>query len=94
VSGYSGDAGDSLQYKGDLNGDGGFGNYSHNGMKFTTYDRDHDKHAAKNCVSGGGWWYNRCFVACLTCNSANSTWGTLPSAPRRLVNSRMMIKPH
>jgi len=94
VSGYSGDAGDSLQYEGDLNGGGGFGNFNHNGMKFTTNDRDNDRRTDNyNCAPdrGGGWWYNHCFWACLTCNSDNNEWGTLPSV--YVVNSRMMIKP-
>ena len=34
VSGYSGDAGDSLQYEGDYYGNDA-GNYYHNGMKFS-----------------------------------------------------------
>jgi len=93
VSGYSGDAGDSLQYEGEWNGDGLFGNYVHNGMSFTTFDQDNDRHASYNCAPdrGGGWWYNRCFMACLTCNSANNEWWTLHS--EHIVNSRMMIKP-
>jgi len=94
VSRYSGDAGDSLQYEGDLNGNGHFGYYNHNGMKFTTYDQDNDNSGTGNCAParGGGWWYNHCFWACLTCNSANYAWDTLPSIVH-VVNSRMMIKP-
>ena len=38
VSGYSGDAGNSLQYEGDYNGDEDFGYYKHDGMMFSTYD--------------------------------------------------------
>ncbi|XP_060600370.1 fibrinogen-like protein 1 [Ruditapes philippinarum] len=47
VSGYSGTAGDSLEW--------------HNGMMFSTYDRDHDK-SSSNCAERwhGAWWYNRC----------------------------------
>lgn len=50
VSGYTGDAGDALS--------------SHNGMKFSTFDKD-DDHSEENCAakSGGGWWYNRCQAA-------------------------------
>jgi len=53
VSGYSGNAGyDALSY--------------HNGMMFTTYDRDNDPYTSSsyngNCavLNGGGFWYNKC----------------------------------
>ena len=93
VSGYSGDAGDSLQYEGDYNGNGRFGHYDHNGMKFTTIDHDNDEHTADNCAvaRGGGWWYKKCYYACLTCNSEKNGWWTL--SLHYVVNSRMMIKP-
>ncbi|XP_060922662.1 fibrinogen alpha chain [Limanda limanda] len=53
VSGYTGDAGDGLAApKSDV---------SHDGMKFSTFDRDNDKWE-ENCAAtyGGGWWYNSC----------------------------------
>ncbi|XP_060580117.1 fibrinogen-like protein 1 [Ruditapes philippinarum] len=48
VSGYSGTAGDSLAF--------------HNGMMFSTYDRDHDTYSSGNCAKArhGAWWYNYC----------------------------------
>ena len=48
VSGYSGDAGDSLNL--------------HNGRQFTTKDQDNDKSDTENCASTykGAWWYNAC----------------------------------
>jgi len=48
VAGYSGNAGqDSLSY--------------HDGMRFSTYDRDNDQ-TSVNCAvrHGGGFWHNRC----------------------------------
>ena len=47
ISGYSGSAGDSLKY--------------HNGMKFTTKDRDNDANSG-NCATAhsGAWWYKSC----------------------------------
>ncbi|XP_025102349.1 uncharacterized protein LOC112568967 [Pomacea canaliculata] len=47
VSGYSGDAGDSLEY--------------HNNKSFTTYDRDNDE-VYFNCAANnhGAWWYKEC----------------------------------
>ncbi|XP_053387297.1 uncharacterized protein LOC123543147 [Mercenaria mercenaria] len=49
VSGYSGNAGDSLKY--------------HNGMAFTTFDNDNDKHSSLNCAIyyHGAWWYKTCY---------------------------------
>ena len=35
-----------------------------NGMKFTTFDRDHDEWGKGNCATkhgnDGGWWYRYC----------------------------------
>ena len=45
---FQGDAGNSLTY--------------HNGMMFSTRDRDNDKHYGWNCAKQwkGAWWFNRC----------------------------------
>ncbi len=50
VGGYSGTAGDSL--------------ILHNGMKFSTYDRDNDVWG-RNCAAEfkGGWWHKSCFTS-------------------------------
>lgn len=52
VSGYHGTAGDALT-----------GYRTHDGMPFSTRDRDHDNRYYDNCaeVYSGGWWFNDCF---------------------------------
>jgi ficolin len=48
IGGYSGDAGDSMAWQ--------------NGMNFTTFDEDNDRHSSINCAITfkGAWWYNHC----------------------------------
>lgn len=50
VSGFYGNAGDSLSY--------------HNGMRFSTKDLDNDIHN-RNCAAEnkGGWWFNGCYFS-------------------------------
>jgi len=93
VAGYIGDAGDSLQYEGDWLGDGKFGRYIHDGMDFTTYDRDNDGNN-KNCANsrGGGWWYNSCYHVCLTCSPNHYGWWSESLPGGYVIISRMMLK--
>ena len=48
IAGYTGTAGNSLTY--------------HNGMQFSTKDRDNDRYSSGSCASAnrGAWWYNSC----------------------------------
>ncbi|XP_078493176.1 ficolin-3-like [Ciona intestinalis] len=69
VSGYSGNAGDSLS--------------NHNGNSFTTFDRDHDTWSG-NCAVGahGAWWYSGChfsnlngeYLNCQTNTNRAASW--------------------
>eukprot|EP00795_Rhopilema_esculentum_P002276 gene2276-17889_t len=47
---------------GEYSGDGADSLINHNGMRFTTFDRDHDFHPFTNCAinSVGAWWYKAC----------------------------------
>ncbi|RVE60786.1 hypothetical protein OJAV_G00185020 [Oryzias javanicus] len=69
VEGYSGNAGNCfLEGSPELFGENRTMTI-HNGMMFSTYDRDNDNwnpgDPSKQCAreDGGGWWYNRCHSA-------------------------------
>ena len=85
VTGYSGDAYDVMNY-GTIADD-----YFHNGMNFTTYDRDNDRWSG-NCASeyGGGWWYNACIS--INLNGLYDSSGFSVSYLGRCSVSRMMMK--
>jgi len=82
VAGYSGNAGsDALSY--------------HNGMMFSTYDRDNDLVSSYNCAAsfGGGFWYKNCALCYV--NGALSRgccyWSHLPGG-HQLQSSRMWLQ--
>ena len=88
VGGYSGNAGDSLA--------------AHNGMFFSTYDRDNDR-LASNFVKTyrGAWWHNQCNYSNLNGNyppASGSTdpkfisWYHLASAYGDIVFSEIKIR--
>ncbi|XP_058126802.1 microfibril-associated glycoprotein 4-like [Anopheles ziemanni] len=82
---HNGTAGDSLTY--------------HEGMKFSTIDRDYDQFSG-NCVSllKGPWWHKECHKSNLNgqyLNEAKSTsmhWDTFKNACQGLAFSRMMVR--
>ncbi|ELU18722.1 hypothetical protein CAPTEDRAFT_166059 [Capitella teleta] len=90
VSGYSGDAGDSLSYQ--------------SGSQFSTADADNDSHAS-HCanVYPGAWWYKGCIKSLLngeyfpdgTPSKAHTGiyWRDWRGSSYSLKASRMMFKP-
>ncbi|XP_052079171.1 angiopoietin-related protein 6-like [Mytilus californianus] len=95
VEGYSGNAGDSLSYPGDQN---------HNGMMFSTIDRDNDRYQ-DNCAARfkGAWWYNACHLANLNreylggqySSEANGiVWEKWKGYQYSLKTTKIMIKRH
>lgn len=97
LSGYSGNAGDSL-----TNTSTGVGyDVNHNGMNFTTYDSDNDNMIPDgSCAvkTKGSWWFNNCWYSLLTGQFATQymSWYTLHDSGiqnnGRLRATRMMIR--
>jgi len=80
VAGYSGNAGYDA-----------FG-WLHNGLMFSTYDRDNDQHSSRHCAAywGGGFWYSAC--SAYNVNSARHFyWVGLPGGDS-LQSSRMWLQ--
>ena len=78
VGSYSGSAKDNLAY--------------HNGMAFSTKDRDNDEQDSGNCAvtQKGAWWYKSCYHSNLNSNygSGDYQWNWGP-----LLASEMKLKP-
>ena len=87
ISGYSGTAGDQLVH--------------HNGMRFSTKDRDHDTWSTASCAVDhkGGWWYSACAHSNLNALfSRGSTypyifWDLLPVLTFTEMKIRGIVKP-
>ena len=80
VDGYSGNAGYSA-----------FG-YHHNGLMFSTYDRDNDLQPLRHCAAwaGGGFWYNTCGGCIVNAVRGAFYWVGLPGGDY-LQSSRMWL---
>jgi hypothetical protein len=49
---------------------------AHNGLKFSTRDKDNDKYSSTNCANsyGNGWWYNQCYYVNLNNHEGTDRW--------------------
>ncbi|VDH97400.1 Hypothetical predicted protein [Mytilus galloprovincialis] len=83
IHGYTGTAGDSLDY--------------HNKMMFTTKDKDNDQWRNENCADyrKGAWWYKYCIKSNLNGKYGNRNSGQIfwtKWTKESLKSTRMMIK--
>uniref|UniRef100_H2YFF4 Fibrinogen C-terminal domain-containing protein n=1 Tax=Ciona savignyi TaxID=51511 RepID=H2YFF4_CIOSA len=89
VTGYSGDAGDSLSSH-------------HNGRRFSTKDADNDIYVGANCtvLLHGAWWYGSChhsnlngeYLKCQTTTLRAASWGTFHDLKYSLKFIEMKIR--
>ncbi len=91
IGGYSGNAGDSM--------------VPHNGMKFSTYDRDNDASTTnENCAAKwkGAWWFERChqvnlngiFPTARSMDGIYMSWFTLKNSHGNIVFSKIRVRYH
>ena len=80
IAGYTGTAGDSLTY--------------HNGMPFTTKDRDNDQWSGGNCATTwhGPWWHKRCHHSNLNGDYLSGLSGDHRVQWYHFLNNRISLK--
>ena len=88
IKGFTGNSGPSLHY--------------HNGMKFSTKDKDNDEASSKHCAEEchGAWWYKNCLESSLNSiyptsadrNISYMTWIGLKGYEGGVFFSEMKIK--
>ncbi|XP_032309202.1 ryncolin-2-like [Drosophila ananassae] len=91
----------ALQSLGNSSGSAGDALATHLGQKFTTKDRDNDKHATANCAVtySSAWWYNACHHSNLAGKYGDNThgkginWYQFKGHTYSLKRAQMMIRP-
>ncbi|SPP81884.1 ryncolin-2-like [Drosophila guanche] len=91
----------ALESLGNTSGNAGDALATHLGQKFTTRDRDNDKHAASNCAVtySSAWWYNACHHSNLAGKYGDNThgkginWYQFKGHTYSLKRAQMMIRP-
>ncbi|XP_017047713.2 ryncolin-2-like [Drosophila ficusphila] len=91
----------ALESLGNTSGNAGDAMATHLGQKFTTKDRDNDKHATLNCATNynSAWWYNACHHSNLAGKYGDNThgkginWYQFKGHTYSLKRAQMMIRP-
>ncbi|XP_017130074.1 ryncolin-2-like [Drosophila elegans] len=91
----------ALESLGNTSGNAGDAMATHLGQKFTTKDRDNDKHKTVNCAIhfSGAWWHNDCHHSNLAGKYGDNTYGKginwyqFKGQNYSLKRAQMMIRP-
>ncbi|XP_016928477.3 ryncolin-2-like [Drosophila suzukii] len=91
----------NLESLGNTSGNAGDALATHLGQKFTTKDRDNDKHATANCATtySSAWWYTACHHSNLAGKYGDNThgkginWYQWKGHTYSLKRAQMMIRP-
>ncbi|KAI8042045.1 ryncolin-2-like [Drosophila gunungcola] len=91
----------ALESLGNTSGNAGDAMATHLGQKFTTKDRDNDKHGTVNCATNysSAWWYNACHHSNLAGKYGDNThgkginWYQFKGHTYSLKHAQMMIRP-